>query len=247
MFIVRRMPTVRCVRLKLTATGPTDETAACPFSGGIVTRMKSFEVAVLPAMLLTLAACGQRSVIDRDSTSPGPATAGESALTDVELQCRAKESLAIGRLNADYGPTCDKPTMPAALNLFDLGSGIGEYHAAQFRLASTTLCLCGTDVCDEKTRLRTMDDAAHLDERRDHDSNEQVNKIMNSHASHSCLNGTIAVELYQAGFTCGYLVGMNSSALRAKMESLFVSAFPDDRRKAMQLAQGCWEGPSRGQ
>lgn len=166
----------------------------------------------------------------------------ERPLTDVQLQCRSKESLNIGRLNADYGPTCNRPTMPLALNLFDLGSFDGEHAAIEYRHVAAILCMCGTDACDDATRSRAIDDAAHLVENRERDANKTISDTMGRHTSHSCLDGTIAVELYKTGSACGYLVGLDSATLRTRMEESFLKVFAEDPAKARRLAQDCWAG-----
>jgi hypothetical protein len=166
----------------------------------------------------------------------------DGQLTDVQLQCRSKTSLDIGRLNAAYGPTCNKPTMPLALNLFDLGSFEGESSAIEYRYLSATVCLCGAGPCDDALRSRVIDDAAHFDEKWERAANKTVNDIMNKLATHSCLDGTIAVELYKTGSACGFLSAIDNAALRARMEESFLKVFADDPTKARKFAENCWAG-----
>jgi hypothetical protein len=135
--------------------------------------------------------------------------------------------------------------MPLALAMFDLGAVDGEHAAIEYRRVSANLCMCATDACNDATRSSAINEAGHLNENRDRDASKTSSDIMSHHASHSCLDGTIAVELYKAGSACGYFVGMQSAALRTRMEEFFLNVFTDDPTKARRWAQDCWTGQPR--
>jgi len=171
--------------------------------------------------------------------APAPPPQPKVHLTDVQMECRAEESHGIDLLNARYGPTCNGPTMPVALDLFDLGSLDAEHQVALFGLTLAALCLCNQVGCDDALRSRAMADAASYPDRHKRDFNSAIAKIMDEDAAHSCLSGAVGAELYQAGFACAYTKGMSPPALRASIEELLATTFQMDRTAAAKLADGC--------
>lgn len=187
------------------------------------------------AVILLVFACGTAPQAS-ETTKPA-----EVILSETQVQCRSVESLELGRLNIAYGPSCDKPTMPLALVAFDLGTMSGEGAATDFRFALTNLCLCNVEPCSDSVQIRAMNEVAAVPENRDHAEASGVSRIMAGHASHSCLDGTIAAEIFKLGFRCGYLTAIDSPSMRRKMAATFQKMFTDDLAKADKFADVCWK------
>jgi hypothetical protein len=135
--------------------------------------------------------------------------------------------------------------MPLALEGFDLGSFEGEHAAIDFRHTMELLCMCSEGDCNDATRAQAINDATQFEARKERSTNETIAQIMGRLSSHSCLDGTVAVEIYKTGYACGYIVGIDDPALRKSIEKDFLRVFPGDPQKAYQRAKDCWSGQSQ--
>lgn len=193
-------------------------------------------------MMVAMAACGGPQTTTGDGSAPSGPARGH-ALNEVELECRSKNNLDIGQLDAHYGPTCDSKTMPLTLKEFDLGTFGGLQEAKAWAWAKTMLCVCADGTCNEANELKaielarkTMVDDLGKRER------EGVYRVTESLSHHSCLNATIGAELYKLGFHCGFTDGLHSQLIRRRMEEDFAAVYQDEPDLGRQRADACFRG-----
>jgi hypothetical protein len=151
----------------------------------------------------------------------------------------------IGRANAAYGPSCDKPTMPLSLQMFDLGSYSGEGQMRISLIDRVALCICnedgercpGDEVAKSTSRLSKSADVQARE-------SEGVLWVTNKLAGHRCLDASIGVALYKMGFECGWLDGLKSESVRLKVEEMYLKVFEpktdDVTAHVRELADACF-------
>lgn len=174
---------------------------------------------------------------------PASIQSGQSGdpLTDIQQECRVRDAEGIGALNARFGPMCNRPTMTAALHLYDWGTRTGEHEALLMGLALSDLCICRTAACDDATRSRVIHDSAGVPKRKERDINAAAAGIMTDFSSHSCLSATVATELFASGVACGYSVGLGEARmerLRQRIESQLIEVGLD-QLEAAKLSTSC--------
>ncbi len=161
-------------------------------------------------------------------------------LNEVQLECRSTDMIDIGQANAEFGPQCDRPTMPLALEMYDFGALGGEMKADDWSFASTMLCICRDGPCSEKEQATALANVqTTMIDNRGKRLREGVAGIVDRLVSHSCLDVTLGASLYKMGFQCGFAKKLHGREARRKMLKLFQSVFVDDE-KARAGAQRCF-------
>jgi hypothetical protein len=143
-------------------------------------------------------------------------------------------------MNDALGPRSDKPTMPLALDFFDMGSLAGFSEASDWSFARVMLCACADSPCTEENQQKaialtervTITDAGKRER-------EGVSRLLDSLASHSCLSGEAAAQLFKLGYRCGFTTGLKSPYLAEERYQLFLRFESGDSAKARQRVTAC--------
>ncbi|MFT3700170.1 MAG: hypothetical protein QM831_43895 [Kofleriaceae bacterium] len=160
-----------------------------------------------------------------------PSPTAPTALDEFQLDCRANYLSYLNEANTRIGPTCGQPTMPVTLGTFDQGTSFASLDARHVIKSLTFVCICERD---SRQRL------ANAIQMQKQNYRNGVNRLVSGLSGSSCLDSTVAGDIFEHGYVCAFDAATKSQTLKRAMESDFAQYLPGPPSQATDLAVKCW-------